>query len=119
MHIDLHQARVPNVGETVHLAGFHDEDRTRADLELLAFDHVSRPPFANEQNLIVRMTMWLWATARFPFEEDRRHFYITLLGTDEFTGGVAEREIVLKYSMHGCRRFRAVSPTRVAHLIHA
>jgi hypothetical protein len=69
MHIDLHQARVPNVGETVHLAGFHDEDRARADLELLAFDHVSRPPFANEQNLIVRMAMGLWATARFPFEE--------------------------------------------------
>src|SRR4030095_15336878 len=60
MDIDLHEARVANVGETVHLAGLHDEDRTRADLELLAFDHVSRPPFANEQNLIVRMTMWLW-----------------------------------------------------------
>jgi hypothetical protein len=42
MDIDLHEARVPNVGETVHFAGFHDEDRTRADLELLAFDHVSR-----------------------------------------------------------------------------
>jgi hypothetical protein len=119
MDIDLHEARVPNVVETVHLTGFHDEDRARANLELLAFDHVSRPPFANEQNLIIRMAMGLWTTARFPFEEDRRHLYVTLLGSDEFTRAVAEREIVLKYSMHGCRGFRAVSSTRVAHLIRA
>ena len=113
MHINLHQARVANVGETVHLTGFHDEDVAGANFEFLACDDVSGPPFANEQNLIIRMTMRLRAAARIPFEQDRRHLDVAVLGADEFARAADDREMMLKHSMHGCRRFRIASPTQV------
>jgi hypothetical protein len=91
MDIDLHQRRVADAAEAVHLAGLDHEDVAGSRFELLAIHCPASAPFADELHFVVRMTMRPRSAPRRAVEQKDRDANVALIGADEIVRAAAWR----------------------------
>jgi hypothetical protein len=100
MDINLDKWPVPDATEAVDLSRLDDEDIPGAGLEFLPVDGPEAPPFPDELDFIVRMTMRPGPLARKGAEKEDRDVDIAVIGSDEFMRAAVKRQILLTNAVH-------------------
>jgi hypothetical protein len=103
MDINLDEWPVSDATEAVDLSRLDNEDVTGAGLEFLPVDCPETPPFPDELDFIVGMTMRPGPLARQRAEKEDRDVDIAVIGPDEFMRTAVKRKILLTNAVH--RRF--------------
>src|SRR4051794_6067369 len=78
VYVELHQRRIADGFEAVDLARLDHEDISRTALESLVADHPHAAAFADELNLVIRMTMRRGSRSRFAMEQEHRNPSVSL-----------------------------------------
>jgi hypothetical protein len=80
MYIDLDQGPVADTAKAVDLAGFDDQNITRAGFELLSVHNPETAAFSDELDFIVRMTMGARTTAGQSAEKEYGDIHVSVVG---------------------------------------
>jgi hypothetical protein len=100
VNVQLHEGRVTDGLELVHLARLDDEDVAGLSLELLTVDLPDSTTFAYELHLIIWVTMRPGALSRKRAEEKDGDVHVSLIGTDELVRAPDEGQLLLSDVMH-------------------
>jgi|SRR5689334_2613189 len=100
MDIELHERNVADACEAVDLACLDDENVSGARLEFLAVDDIPTAAFADELDLVVRMTVGPWTAAGSAVEQKDGDAHIAVVGANEVVRAATMREILLSNSVH-------------------
>lgn len=100
MHVELHERRIADDLEGVHLARLDDENVAGAGLEFDALYYIMAASLANELNLVVGMTMRARSFSRLTVEEKNGDAGVAVVRADEVVRAAAKRELVLTGSIH-------------------
>jgi hypothetical protein len=100
VHVDLHQRRISNAFEGVHLSGLDDEDVSRSRLEFFAIHRVQSAAFSNELNFVVRMSVRAGPASGECVEKENGDTDSAVVSADEVVRAPYQWEIPLANSIH-------------------
>jgi len=100
VNVELHERLVADIGKTVNLARFHDENVTRSRLTRFAVHDPPPAALLDERNFIIRMTVRARPAPGRRVDKVYRDRDAALIRTDELVGHADEWKILLTNRVH-------------------